>query len=1140
MAPSGRLAGWALLLVTAAGFLSGAAGKRSFPHLGDVRAWASELADSLKEIVDTAKFDDLSTAYASEVAAGRLSLQTINGTQLIQTSTNKMASSIAVRTKALKSLSEAAEAAVANHNYNQSIKVSDVPYYSAMDGNPDHRLPGLTEDKWLGGQTNRTNSSIHIPVNIYEQDAHVLNVISWSSHLDSVFIDNWQQNQEKLPWQAFASQTGVFRMYPARPMQPHRFGSMSFTADDRQFGSYDPRISSWYQQTISSPKDMLILLDTSGSVEGRSLSLMKHTTWFLLDRLTEDDYVATGYFNAYAQAVSCLSSFVQATTHNKEVIHKSLDNLEAANQANYYAGLEYAFKIFNNFQMEERDQNQGAECNRIIVLVTENAELYPEAVFQKYNSDRSIRVFVIVVGEPIHDWSVLQKMACDNRGYFSTVRSDGAAREASGDFGQVLSRPVALENSKEVTFSKIFMSEKGDDFEVYVSYPVINTTMDNPRYMSKDGTCSKNDEGTCSENQAVLGVVSVPWPVKEMRTSLPLRELGHGGYAFIINNNGFIVFHPHLTPEDAFYSKPPTLDLLDIEFTNPDKEAMRNRMVKLETGSDVINTLTKTHDHHYIDEVQMTYHYGPVTGTGFSIGLGIPHYHPGSLDVSRVSYQEGFNAFDTNAAGKLVLTPLLYCANYSSSPHKCQDNLHCKVREKIAEAHHLQQNAPEHCDEKMIQHVMLDAVVTRSHVTNHWQSLTSQFRSLGINSMFISGASGLTRVFPDGATPFHHDDSFSATYFTRSLGNKDVYMFHTPRDDDNADRSPPDINVVGAKAVKVPIQGQDVLPAVAGVNIDADKLFDKMRDITENCGCGDRSNSRSRGCRVPTPTSCMTCVDSDAQCFLLDDGGFIVATTRDDSQDSTGKFLGEMDGSLMMSLLQHEVYERVESYDFAHPIDDTACALLNQGDSAAPRMFVPIAELLRLGWWTTSVAWAYLRYYVYGSLLSAWLSVVGAQNPPTPTPDTIYVEDPDELRHHCVAKQTQYRFFGDFATNEGFRPWASEKGVKRDVPNCNCTREFAAARLANTNLLFVIADENCGTCNNTKLAQSQSFDVGPDLCAYQPRFRRRPNRSCHKQHQQEDTTQCMSGSTVLYTSASLLAVVLTLQLVNHRLQTTSL
>eukprot|EP00058_Branchiostoma_floridae_P028132 XP_002613623.1 hypothetical protein BRAFLDRAFT_93664 [Branchiostoma floridae] len=641
MAPCGRLAGWALLALTAAVILSEAAAKRPFPQLRDVRDWARVLATDLKAMVDTAKFDELSTAYANEVQAGRLSLQTINGTQLIETSTNKMASSIAVRTKALKSLSEAAEAAVANHNYNQSIKVADVPYYSAMDGIPEHRLPGLADDKWLGGQTNRTNSSIHIPVNIYEQDAHVLNVIAWSSHLDSVFIDNWQQNQdsthiqhfnvsmsfflppdahvlnviawsshldsvfidnwqqnqETLPWQAFASQTGVFRMYPARPMQPHRFGSRTLTIADvpRRFDEFDARMTQWYQQTISSPKDMLILLDTSGSVEGRSLSLMKHTTWFLLDRLTEDDYVATGYFNAYAQAVSCLSSFVQATTHNKEVIHKSLDNLEAADQANYYAGLEYAFKIFNNFEMEDRFENQGAECNKVIVLVTENAELYPEAVFQKYNPDRNIRVFVIVVGEPIHDWSVLQKMACDNRGYFSTVRSDGAAREASGDFGQVLSRPVALENSKEVTFSKIFMSEKGDDFEVYVSYPVINTTMDNPPYIANDGSC-KLDDSACA-NQAVLGVVSVPWPVKEMRKSLPLRELGHGGYAFIINNNGFVVLHPHLTPEDAFYSKPPTIDLLDIEFTNPDKEAMRNKMVKLETGRDVINTLHKTHDH---------------------------------------------------------------------------------------------------------------------------------------------------------------------------------------------------------------------------------------------------------------------------------------------------------------------------------------------------------------------------------------------------------------------------------------------------------------------------------------------------------------------------------------------------------------
>eukprot|EP00058_Branchiostoma_floridae_P028130 XP_002613621.1 hypothetical protein BRAFLDRAFT_93662 [Branchiostoma floridae] len=311
-------------------------------------------------------------------------------------------------------------------------------------------------------------------------------------------------------------------------------------------------------------------------------------------------------------------------------------------------------------------------------------------------------------------------------------------------------------------------------------------------------------------------------------------------------------------------------------------------------------------------------------------------------------------------------------------------------------------------DEKMIQHVMLDAVVTASHATNQWQSLAPQFQSQGIDSLFISGASGLTRVLHDGETPFHHGDSFTATYFTRSLSNKDVYMFHTPREEDMEPSDP--LNIVGAKAVKVPVQGQDVLPAVAGANINADKVSDKMKDISE-----------IKGCQTYTPTSCMTCADMDAECFLLDDGGFVIATTRDDSQDVIGTFLGDRDGSLMMSLLQHEVYER--------------------------------------------------------SLMSAWLSVAGAQNVPTPTPTTIYTEDPDELRHHCVAKQTQYRFFGDFATNDGFRPWSSSKEIKRDVPNCNCTREFAAVRLPDTNLLFVIADENCGTCNTTRLAQSQFFDI---------------------------------------------------------------
>ena len=48
-------------------------------------------------------------------------------------------------------------------------------------------------------------------------------------------------------------------------------------------------------------------------------------------------------------------------------------------------------------------------------------------------------------------------------------------------------------------------------------------------------------------------------------------QLGPLGYAFSLNRNGFVLFHPNLQAVHGRLHNPPNADLLDVEVENEDK-----------------------------------------------------------------------------------------------------------------------------------------------------------------------------------------------------------------------------------------------------------------------------------------------------------------------------------------------------------------------------------------------------------------------------------------------------------------------------------------------------------------------------------------------------------------------------------------
>ncbi|MGH0182258.1 UNVERIFIED_CONTAM: hypothetical protein FKN15_009065 [Acipenser sinensis] len=188
---------------------------------------------------------------------------------------------------------------------------------------------------------------------MYNKDSAIMNGVYWSEALNKVFVDNFERDPS-LIWQYFGSAKGFFRQYPGIKWKPDEHGVIAFDCRNRK----------WYIQAATSPKDVIILVDVSGSMKGLRLTIARQTVSSILDTLGDDDF-----FNIIA--------------HFRE----HLDKLFAKGIGMLNIALTEAFTLLNDYNRT----GQGSVCSQAIMLITDGAVDTYDAVFAKYNwPDRKV------------------------------------------------------------------------------------------------------------------------------------------------------------------------------------------------------------------------------------------------------------------------------------------------------------------------------------------------------------------------------------------------------------------------------------------------------------------------------------------------------------------------------------------------------------------------------------------------------------------------------------------------------------------------------------------------------------------------------------------------------------------------------
>ena len=117
----------------------------------------------------------------------------------------------------------------------------------------------LTANKHFSGiPVNTSQSTVHVPTNVFDGEPKVINAIDWSRKLDEIFKDNYERDPS-LSWQYFGSSTGFLRQYPA----------MKWLTEEDDPDMYDARMRDWYIKAAASPK--VIFLSALRRCENNSI-----------------------------------------------------------------------------------------------------------------------------------------------------------------------------------------------------------------------------------------------------------------------------------------------------------------------------------------------------------------------------------------------------------------------------------------------------------------------------------------------------------------------------------------------------------------------------------------------------------------------------------------------------------------------------------------------------------------------------------------------------------------------------------------------------------------------------------------------------------------------------------------------------
>ena len=261
----------------------------------------------------------------------------------------------------------------------------------------------------------------------FSENTEIVTQECWTRELENQFIQNGlvdRQGQNSLRWQYIGAPSGFYRIYPGVTQQ------RCFT--------YDPRIRPWYVAATSGPKNVILVLDVSGSMGNNDrMELTKEAALTVINTLTNSDFVAVIIFSNTAQQLRIpgqqAGTLVAASTENIAQLSPLIMSIDPYGGTNFEAAFRKAFEVLG------ATGEYSANCHTAILFLTDGtptsgsiqSESGLNSLVQGLNTnpDGSLKttMFTYTLGSGAST-TIPLAIACGNRGIYAHVDDGGNLR----------------------------------------------------------------------------------------------------------------------------------------------------------------------------------------------------------------------------------------------------------------------------------------------------------------------------------------------------------------------------------------------------------------------------------------------------------------------------------------------------------------------------------------------------------------------------------------------------------------------------------------------------------------------------------------------------------------------------------------